>query len=139
MCVDQSYVCCAHGQRCGKWTRLPALWLGSRVLRFTDLDDLGQLRAEEIRPARSGAHAPGHAVGDSKQRLVDSPPVLEHEARRSLTVSMDRALVIHVVLATLDDKSIDRSHLQHADDVRQGARASLELGDAVASTTDHDQ
>jgi hypothetical protein len=33
--------------------------------------------------------------------------VLEHQARFSLTVSMDRALVVHVVLAALDDKAID--------------------------------
>ena len=38
----------AHGQRCGKWTRLPTLWLGNRVLRFSGLSDLTQARTEQI-------------------------------------------------------------------------------------------
>ena len=99
-----AHTCLARGQRCGKWTRLPTLWLGNRVLRFSEFDDLGDPGAEDLGPAWAGAHGPSDAIGDPEQRLIDPPPVLEHETRLSLPVSVDRALVVDVLLPALDDK-----------------------------------
>ena len=94
---------------------MPALWLGNRVLRFSEADDLAEPLAKNLGPAWPSAHGPSNAICDPEQRLVSSPPV-EHEARLILPLPMNRALVIDVILAALNDETVDGPQLPGSDD-----------------------
>jgi len=106
----------AHGKRCGKWTRLPTLWLGSRVLRFSDLDDVAEPDTQEGRPPGASTRGPGDAIGDPEERFVDTPSMLEDQTWLRSSVPKDCALIVGVVLPALDDEPINSSRLQRSDD-----------------------
>ena len=129
----------ARRKRLGKWTRLPTLWLGSRVPRFSGLDDAGEAITQVFAPARSGASSPRDPVGDPEERLIRSAPVLEHQSGFWPTMTADGSLIVEVVLAALDHEALDGSPLERADDVPEAPSTGLELGDSVATATHHDE
>jgi hypothetical protein len=83
----------AYGKRCGKWTRLPALWLESRVLRVT-----GSVRSRddhtlgEGRPPIASTVRPRHRVCDPQDRLVWTLAVIHGQPQDSFTLEFSNDL-----------------------------------------------
>jgi hypothetical protein len=95
--------------------------LGSRVLRFSDLDDVAEPDTQEGRPSGASTSSPGDAIGDPEERLVNTPSMLEDQTWLRPSVPKDCALIVDVVLPTLDDEPIDSPRLKRSDDRGQTA------------------
>ena len=72
----------ASGQRLRKWTRLPALWLGSRVLRFSRVG-FGSSRPSRAPPPRATGHLNRPPTSKRRQSTAGARQVPQHAGRRA--------------------------------------------------------
>ena len=102
----------ASGEYPWKWTRLPAGWRGTGVLRYgrgfdPRPQDPGSISGDA---GRTGSDCPRDAIGDPQQRFLGAEGVL-HQWRLGTPDARDYEVVLAVVVSTLQHQVRNRIEL----------------------------